>query len=352
MLVDIEILNAFFSGSEITSVSKFGNGHIKKTFLITTKEEKYILQNINTIVFPDAELLIKNHLLVDKIISSTNDKSYQIPKLLKTNAGNNFYKDKKGNYWRAFNFLNNTYSIEKTETTQQAEEAGRAYGWFISALDNNTGEKPEMPLKDFHNLFFRIQEFNEALANDVAGRSQEISKEITFYLLRTEFMLEIDSLIKSIPKRIVHNDTKINNLLFSDGKVEAIIDLDTVGEGSLLHDFGDSLRTIANSADEDETNLDKVEFNLDYFSAYTEGFLKHTSTLLNGAEKQFLSSAPAFMTYIIGLRFLTDYLNGDVYFGVSKPQHNLIRARVQQKLIQDIESKDQEINSIVNKLLS
>jgi Ser/Thr protein kinase RdoA (MazF antagonist) len=334
MITPESVISAYFNTSISLKLIPFGNGHIQSTYKVDFDETSFILQKINAAVFTKPEVLISNHLKVLEVLGQ--NPKYIVPQLLKTKNKKFFYKDEEGGFWRLMEFVANTYSLEKTEKPAQAFEAGKAYGWFAKIMQKADVGDFEEAIPQFHSLSLRLKQFEDALQNDLALRKESVRDEIDFFLKRKDELLELEKLIINgeIPKRIVHNDTKINNVLFKNEKAVAVIDLDTTGPGTVLYDYGDALRTIANTADEDEEDLKKVKFSFDNFSGFTKGYLSQTASFLTKSEKENLHLAPVLMTYIIGLRFLTDFLNGDVYFKTSKPKHNLLRSRVQMKLIE------------------
>ncbi len=348
-MIPDKVLKAYFDSSDVKSISPFGNGHIQLTYLVETQKKSFILQKINTKVFTKPELLIKNHLLLQNHIKSSENQEYLIPELINTVEGNNYFSDAEHGFWRLTNYIENSCSLEKTETSSQALEAGKAYGWFVKSLEKADINLFEEPIPDFHNLSLRLKQFEDAVKANIAERRDLIKPEIEFFLERKTFFLSLENDIKSgkIPIRIVHNDTKINNVLFEDNKAKAVIDLDTVAAGTVLFDYGDALRTIANNSVEDEENTDKIIFNWDYFCSFTDGYLRKTNGILTPSEKENLHKAPLLMTYIIGIRFLSDYLNGDIYFKTSKIAHNLGRAKVQQFLLLDMELKNKAMKTYI-----
>ncbi len=348
-MIPDKVLKAYFNLSEIVNISPFGNGHIQLTYRVETKSKSFILQKINTTVFTNPELLIKNHLLIQQHHKLSKDNEYLIPEIIKTLDGNNYFFDTNKGFWRLTNFIENSYSLEKTATSNQAKEAGKAYGWFLTSLVNVKTSLFEEPIPDFHNLSFRLKQFDDAVDANIAERRDLVSSEIEFFIERKNFFLDLENEVKSgkIPLRTVHNDTKINNVLFEENKAKAVIDLDTVGPGNVLFDYGDALRTIANNSAEDEENIENITLNWDYFCSFTEGYLRKTKGILSLSEKENLHKAPLLMTYIIGIRFLSDYLNGDIYYKTSKPRHNLIRSRVQQFLLKDMEQKNNAMKTYI-----
>ncbi|NOY49762.1 MAG: aminoglycoside phosphotransferase family protein, partial [Chlorobi bacterium] len=339
MKIPVDVLNAYFNKDEVKSVSEFGNGHIQSTFKIETPKSDFVLQKINTSVFQQAYILINNHILLQNHLESIEKPDYTIPRLIKTKGDEFYYENQQSGFWRLISYIPNTRSLEKTENPVQAFEAGKAYGWFAKVLQKANISSFEEAIPEFHSISHRLRQFEEALQKDAALRKESVKEEIDFFMQRKEELLKLEQLIVKgkIPKRIVHNDTKINNVLFRGTKAVAVIDLDTVGPGSILFDYGDALRTIANTANEDEEDIKKVKFSFDNYNGFTKGYLSQTASFLSISEKQNLHLSPVLMTYIVGLRFLTDFLNGDIYFKTKKENHNLIRTRVQQKLIMEIE---------------
>ena len=349
-MIPEKVINEYFKPAEVESINAFGNGHIHNTYKVETSWASYIFQRINTSVFTKPDLVIHNHLLLQDHLQDAVNQKYIIPEIVKTREGKNYYSDENYGFWRVTNFIENSYSIEKAEHPTQAYEAGEAYGWFIKSLHNIDVRLFEETICNFHNFSFRLGQFEDAIAKNIVGKKENIKSEIDFYLQRKNslLLLEKDIISGKIPPRIVHNDTKINNILFEDSKAKAVIDLDTVGPGSILYDYGDALRTIANTSIEDEDNLEKVKLQWDNYCHFTEAFLKETKSILTESEKQNLHIAPILMTYIIGIRFLTDYLNGDVYFKTTKPNHNLIRTRVQIELLKDMEMRKPEMKTFIS----
>lgn len=350
-----QIVDQFFPESKILSIISFGNGHINSTYKVRFNDEpnEYILQKINTNIFVNPSDLIDNHLKLQEHLKN-NISDIEIPKLLRTENRAYLFMDEEGGFWRLMNFIKDSYSIEVLESYNQAFEAGKAYGWFLNSCSNLDSSNFKEAIPDFHKLTFRLKQLNEAIEEDKAKRYSEVNEIIKFYKEREEALLQIDSLINGnqIPIRVVHNDTKINNLLFKDDKAIAVIDLDTVGPGTVLYDFGDAIRTIANTSAEDERDLTKVHFNLDAFDAFANGYLGQTNLILEKKELEILHKSPILMTYIMGIRFLTDYLNGDVYYKVKYDDHNLVRSIVQKYLIEQMEHQQVKMIELIKKYKS
>lgn len=349
-----EIINQFLLNKPIKEIKPFGNGHINSTYklVIRNEQKEYILQKINTNVFTKPQQIIKNHQKLQKFIQLEKSE-IEIPQLISTHSGSMLYIDNEKGVWRMMNFINESYSVEVIENKTQAYEAGKGFAWFAKACSELNPLDFYEAIKDFHRLSFRLGQLDDAIKLDKVNRCESVKYLIDFYKHRENYLMEIEKLIdnKEIPLRVVHNDTKINNLLFRNEKAVAVIDLDTVGPGVIFYDYGDSIRTIANTAAEDEKNIDLVDFNLEAFEAFTKGYLQYTSSILNNKEKELLYRAPILMTYIMGIRFLTDYLNGDVYYKTEYANHNLVRSLVQKRLIELMELNKNKMKLIISNLI-
>jgi hypothetical protein len=346
-----ETIKVFFPYHYITDVIPFGSGHINSTYKLELKGEdsSYILQKINTDVFKDPNGIAEAHYRLQEAVFNTKQ-SLTIAKLIPTATGQILHTDKDGGVWRMTSFISNSYSIDVVKEDWQAFEAGKAFGWFAKTCNKLNPNDFKESIKDFHRLSFRLSQFKQAIANDKAGRLNAISKIIKFYEEREEELNSIEKMVDEgeIPLRIVHNDTKINNLLFRGKKAAAVIDLDTVGPGIIYYDYGDALRTGANTAEEDEVDLSKVHFNMESFSAFTKGYIGQVKTIIANTEEKLFYQAPILMTYLMGIRFLTDYLNGDTYYKTSYENHNLARSLVQKTLIESMENKKEEMKEIIS----
>lgn len=340
------IVNAYFPNAPKFIANPVGSGHIHKTYVlkVSGRTEKFILQQINTGVFNDPNQLITNHNRLYRIFEQQVEPPFDIPALLLTIDSDDpyLYTDDQGEVWRLMEHIPGSYSIDQLESVDMAREAGKAFGWFIQLTTGLSGESFTLPIPRFHDLAFRLEQLYEAISSDKAGRKKSSQPLIDFFYDRQSVFEDLQNKITSgtIPQRITHNDTKINNVLFRRKQAVAVIDLDTVGPGVIHYDYGDSLRTITNFAVEDEQDLEKVAFNQDAFIAYTQGFLAKTAGLLQEAEHESLYLAPRLMTYIMGIRFLTDYLNGDSYYATKYPEHNFVRSQVQKTLLQSMEDAE------------
>jgi thiamine kinase-like enzyme len=350
------IIKAFFPTKTIMEVVPHGNGHINDTYkvLFEGEDDKYILQRINTTVFTNPVGVIENHFKIQQHLEK-QETDLEIPSLfpLSDNSGH-LYTDEECGVWRIMNFIKDSRSIEIVEEDWQAAEAGAAFGWFANVNGVLKATEYTEAIKDFHRLSFRLQQLNEAIEGNKAGRLDEIQELVDFYKAREEKLMVIEKLVDAgeIPLHVVHNDTKINNLLFRGDKACAVIDLDTVGPGILYYDFGDAIRTISNTAAEDEKDLSKVSFNNSAYKAFAQAYLKECKAIVSPKENSNFYLAPVLMTYIMGIRFLADYLNGDVYYKISFPGQNIARAKVQRKLIECMEANEKVMKDIISEVLN
>jgi len=349
-----EVMNAF----EIEfTVDPYGDGHINDTYIADSRP-KYILQRINTSIFTNPQKLMENiegvtkHL--GKIIKENGgNPDRETLTVIKTKDGKLFYKASDGSCYRMYKFIDHTISLNLPENPHQFESSAKAFGRFQNMLADFDANSLYETIPDFHNTPKRTDALKKAMADNVAGRKDEVQDIYNKYLEYENDCATITLDLESgaIPKRVTHNDTKLNNVLFDATTKEGIcvIDLDTVMPGSLLFDYGDSLRFGASTAAEDEADLDKVWFDLEYFESYTRGFLSELKDKITAREVELLPVSALTMTYECGIRFLTDYLNGDTYFKIHYPDQNLVRAKNHLKLCQDIASKLEEMKKIVAK---
>ena len=349
------IIRRFRIDGNVKNAYPFGSGHINDSYKVLTNDKNYLLQRINHEVFKDVRGLTNNisrvsdH-LTEKIAGKGSH--MQILTSIRTLNGEFIYKDDDENNWRVFDFIENSKSYNRVENPELAFEGGKAYGWFIKMLNDFPVNTLVETIPMFHDMNFRLENFQKALNTNPAGRAGEVGKEIDFVNQRAEEMKLVLNLGKEgkIPIRVTHNDTKINNVLFDqDEKAVCVIDLDTVMPGYVHYDFGDAIRTFTNTADEDEKDLSKVSMSLELYEGFAKGFLSETKSILQPAELETLALSARIMTYIIGLRFLTDYLDGDVYYKTHYPGHNLTRARVQFRLIESMEAQMSMMEEIIRK---
>ena len=358
MAIDVESIPGHFAEnlSAFTTIP-ITLGHINQTHKVMVNgAPAFLLQQINNTVFQNVDALMQNTQLVLNTLESamaTHSDGLLVPKLIMTKTGTTYYLDDEGKYWRMLSFIHGSKTIETVKKYSDAYEGGKAYGLFLNGVSSLQADQLNITIPDFHSLDIRFKALQKAIELNPANRKIEASEEIEFALSIIEARMSIPDLIAagSIPTRIVHNDTKFNNLIFSrQGKAIAVIDLDTVMPGSALFDFGDAIRTAANSAREDEANLNNVQFDISIFEAFAAGYIESTEHLLTPAELDNFPEAAFFMTYIIGIRFLTDFLNGDVYFHTRYPNHNLIRARVQFEMLRKMQQQLPEMKKVINRI--
>ena len=358
----VNIIDKFKIDGDILSIEKYGNGHINDTHLLTLKtgenECKYILQKINKNVFKSPEKLMKNfasvtEYLANKINELGGDPQRETLNLIKTVDGNSCYVDENGEVYRMMLFVKNSVCYDKVERSEQFYESAVAFGNFQRLLEKYPAGTLEETIVDFHNTPKRYENLMKAVKADVKGRAAEVESEINFAREREAFCYTLENarVDGKLPLRVTHNDTKLNNILFDrdSGKPICVIDLDTIMPGYSVNDFGDSIRFGASTAAEDERDLSKVNFDLDLYEMYVKGFIEGMGDALAKGELELLPIGAIMMTLECGMRFLTDYLEGDVYFKTSREKHNIDRARTQFKLVADMESNLKKMHVIVNK---
>lgn len=356
----IEAIN--FNGS-IVNVKSFGSGIINDTFLVVCKdnddkEEKYILQKINNSIFKNIEKLMKNYCnicnyLKEIVKNNHGDVDRETITVIPTKDGKSFFKDSKGNYWRSIKFISNTITYDVLESANDFYKFGKAFGKFQNMLSEYKAEDLYESIPNFHNTKERFNIFLNAIKNNKANRLENVREEVNFILERkNDTSVLIDMYERGeLPLRVTHNDTKISNILMDEKTKEGIcvIDLDTIMPGLSLYDFGDAIRSGATHALEDEKDLSKVYIDLEFFEAFTKGFLEGTNSTLTENEISMLPMGAKVITLEQGIRFLTDYLDGDVYYKTNYEDQNLDRTRTQLKLVRDIELKWDKLKCIVDK---
>ncbi len=358
-----EIFSFFDTEGTFSDAVTCGSGHIHDTYrIINTEKDKddYILQRINNNVFRKVPELQQN---IERVTRHIQFRLSQIPgsdikreslTLIRTKKGGSWIKDEDNNYWRLFIYIADHRSYDIVDSPSKAFEGGRAIGRFQAMLADLPGEPLHETIPFFHHVGKRLDTFLNSVRTDIAGRAAGVSEEIDFVLKRAEEMKVIISLGDEgkIPLRITHNDTKFNNILFDNNdKALCVIDLDTVMPGYVHYDFGDAIRTAANVASEDETDLSRIRMNIELYKAFSKGYLSEAADTLNDVEKEYLAFAPKLITYIMAVRFLTDYLDGDVYYKIHHPNHNLDRARAQMKLVKSMEEQSAEMQKIIRKII-
>ncbi len=315
----------------------YGNGHINDTYLVN---DDYILQKINTAVFKDPDGLMKNiELVTDFLRKGANDPKREVLKINKTVDGKNYFRDDEGTVWRLYDRIQNACGVENAQSSKEMSACGFAFGDFQRKLNDFNAALLSETIPDFHNTAKRFITFGNVLEKDACGRAKNAQAEIAFVLEHEKFISDTMALYSQLPLRVTHNDTKLNNVLLDAVTREpvCVIDLDTIMPGYVSNDFGDAVRFGANTAAEDEKDLDKVKFSMEMYDAFKDGFLKGCGNALTDGEVNALPIGAMLMTLECGMRFLTDYLDGDNYFKIAYAEHNLVRCRTQLKLVSEME---------------
>ncbi len=365
----LAIAQKFDTTGNIVEIKPLGPGFINDTFIVKTKGEgarKYILQRKNHLIFPDVPGMMKNIELVTehirkKVIAEGGDPLREVltvtvrkPETMSETekadpSGHLYYKDANGNFWAMCIFIEGSVTYEKADTPRLCYKGGEGIGKFQAQLSDFTTPLNET-IKGFHNIRWRFEQWDEAIARDAAGRVAGLQEEIGWIESRKDEMLDFWSKVEdgTIPTRVTHNDTKISNILFDDkGNVLCVIDLDTCMSSTSLNDFGDAIRSYTNTGAEDDRNLDNVGMSLEMFSAYTQGYLSQRKSNLTDSEIEYLAFSARYITYEQVLRFLMDYIDGDTYYKTAYPEHNLVRTRAQYKLLRSIEDQYEAMKDIV-----
>lgn len=344
-----DILKQFQVEGDVTSIEPYGSGHINHTYLAQMADDKkYILQGINTTIFKDTDQLMENILNVtsylrEEIVRTGGDPARETLTVVMTNDGKSYYTDEEGNKWRVYDFIEGAQTFDAVESKEDFYQSAVAFGNFQAKLANFPADTLHETIPNFHNTAKRYRDLEKAIEEDVKGRVAEVGPEIAFVRERSKELSELhDMLAKGdLPLRVTHNDTKLNNIMIDSDTHKAIcvIDLDTVMPGLSAHDFGDAIRFGANTAAEDEPDVSKVSLSLELFEIYVKGFLEGCGGRLTPNEVKVLPMGAKMMTIECGMRFLADYLEGDVYFKISREKHNLERCRTQFALVADMEKK-------------
>jgi hypothetical protein len=340
---------------EFAGATTHGSGHINDSYCATFHQAgmpvRYILQRINHNIFKNPIAVMENiqrvtsHLAAK--VSGDPDRSRLVLTLVPARDERAWHVDRDGSYWRTYRFIENAHTYDVVESADQAFQAGKAFGRFQKLLVDLPAPRLHDTIKDFHDTPKRFMALEKAIASDVAGRAIFAGREIEFaFAHRSITSVLIDA---NLPERITHNDTKFNNVMLDDvtGEGICVIDLDTAMPGLALHDFGDMVRTATSPANEDEQDLSKVTMQFSMFEALLRGYLASAGDFLTKAEKQHLVFSGKLMTFEQGIRFLTDYLRGDVYYKVNRDEQNLDRCRTQFKLLESIEQQEERMHRLV-----
>ncbi len=357
-----KIASQFCIGGKILQAEPYGSGHINDTYAVTATDgnerTRWLFQRINSGVFKNVEALMDNILRatshIRKKLENKADRNpdREVLTLIPTKEGAPYLQTEDGEYWRCYIFIDNAASYDICREPEQAFEAARAFRSFEASLSDLPAELFHETIPFFHHSPKRFEALEETITEDPCNRAAGAKPEIAFATDRKDMTEQVVKLMEKgvIPRRITHNDTKLNNVLIdnSTGKAACVIDLDTIMPGSILYDFGDMVRTSTPTCMEDEPDPDKVDMSMDLFEALVKGYLEEAS-FITKPEIEHLAFSGRLITFTIGIRFLADYLAGDTYFKIHRPNHNLERARVQFKLVDLMEKRAEEMEALVLK---
>ena len=351
-----KIVAKFCTDGKATSIAPCGNGLVNHTFVVNTESDtRYLLQAINKNVFPNGPELVNNIYKITSFLKAKTDDPRAVITLVPTKNGGYCHVDGEGVCWRLSDYLDDVVCLERFETLDEFYQCAYGFGNFQRQLSDFPVDTLFETIPNFHNTPLRFEAFMKAVNQDVLGRVEDVKEEIEFFISQKDFYpVLFDANKKGLqPIRVTHNDTKTNNVMLDEKtrKPVRVIDLDTVMPGFSVNDFGDAIRFGANTAAEDERDLSKVSLDLELFEVYTKGFLAGCAGGLTEAEIMLLPEGAKMMTVECGMRFLTDYLEGDKYFKTKYPGHNLDRARTQIELVRDMNRKWQTMKDIVKKYI-
>lgn len=344
------IIQAFKIEGNFIASEIINSGYINNTYKIITSDESYILQRINNHIFKDVDKLSENiHRITTHIQSKTSkEKQGKVLIIIPTKGGNKYYKNNDGSFWRMFNYIHDSKTIETLNNEKQAESLGRAFGNYHKVLSDLPMPKLFDVLPDFHNTPKRIEQLKKAINQN--NKHIKVKDQVDYLLSLASEMYEIITLgnQQKIPLRTIHQDAKVGNILFNQNdEIICIIDLDTTMSGYLAYDFGDAVRTGMNSASEGEKNIAKVSLDINLFKAFTKGYAKASKNFITHEEIKSLMLGVKIITYEQAIRFLADYLNNDIYYKTEYQEHNLVRTKVQIFLLKDILKNFNQMNDFV-----
>ncbi|MEN8248179.1 MAG: aminoglycoside phosphotransferase family protein [Bacteroidota bacterium] len=352
----ISIANSFQIEGEIDQVKVLGEGYVNDTYIVTTKgnSPSYIMQRKNRRIFSSIPSMMENIRKVclhmkKKVEIAGGDPLREAMTVIPSNDGKLYFLDDEKEYWSVTLFIEDTITYESVDTAELAYAGGKGIGRFQSMLADLHEPLVDI-LPGFHDIRYRYKQWDEVLAKDPVGRKSGILKEVEWIESRRREMLDFWQLVENntIPRRVTHNDTKINNILFNkDGEVLCLIDLDTVLNSTVLNDFGDAMRSYTNTGLDDDEDLDNVSMDIEIYKAFTRGYLEETHSFLSREELEYLAFSAKYITYEQVLRFLMDYIDGDKYYKTKYPEHNLVFASAQYKLLLSMEEKYEEMKEIV-----
>ena len=352
-----KIASRFDIPCEIVRIENMGEGFINDTLRVLTPDgnRDYILQRKNKRVFCDIPAMMENirsvtSYLKAATVATGGDASREVLTQIPLRDFSQLYwQDEEGEYWTVCEFVPGSIAYERVDTTSQAFEGGRGIGRFHRLLEGFR-EPVSDTIPGFHNLRLRFKQWDEALKADISGRKSSVLEEISWIESRRDEIMAFQTMIETgrFPVRVAHNDTKISNILFdADGHALCVIDLDTMMNATVFNDFGDAIRSYTNTGAEDDADLSRVSCSMEYFEAYTRGFLAECGSMLTADELEWLPFAGRFITFEQVLRFLMDYINGDTYYKVAYPDHNLVRTRAQFALLSSMEQQYPRMQAIV-----
>jgi len=356
-----EVAGKFKLDGTVSNVAPLGEGFINDTFIIELKEgsPRYILQRKNKRVFSPVPAMMENiqkvcsHIKA-KVAKAGGDPMREAMTIIPAFDGKLYYEDEENEFWAVSLFIEDTIAYDSAQTPELAYSGGKGIGKFQSLVADLDEHLTDI-LPGFHNIRIRFEQWDNTLQRDPVGRKKLVAEEIEWIENRRKEMMDFWELVEdgTIPTRISHNDTKINNILFDKkGEVLCVIDLDTVLSSTVLNDFGDAIRFYTNTGKEDDTNLDNVSMNMEIFKAFTKGYLEEAASFLIDKELEYLPFSAKYITYEQVLRFLMDYIDGDNYYKIKYPEHNLVRTRAQYKLLTSIEEQYEDMKQEVKKILA
>lgn len=352
------IAEAFAFDAPVVEIATLGQGFINDTYIVRTEKSRYILQRKNHNIFPDVPAMMSNiqrvtqHLKA-KVKAAGGNPEREVLTVIPTKKGALYHRD-GDNFWAASLYIEGSVTHDVANTPRLAYMGGRGIGRFQAMLADFDEPLREV-IKGFHNIRWRFEQWDRSLSEDRAGRKASVKDEIEWIESRRAQMLAFWEMVERgiLPMRVTHNDTKLSNILFDENdEVLCVIDLDTVMSSTALNDFGDAIRSYTNTGAEDDTDLSRVAMNIETFRHYTEGYLSERGESMTRSEREWLAFSALYITYEQVLRFLMDYIDGDTYYKTAYPEHNLVRARAQHKLLQSMEQQYDEMQAIVRELLA
>ncbi len=351
-----EIIRNFALDGNAVSVKPLGDGFINDTFVaVADSGRRYILQRKNKNIFPDVPAMMDNIVAVtEHIKGKVADPMRETLTVVPALDGKPYWEDQDGEFWAVTDFIEGSKTFDIADTPDLARQGGLGLGHFQALLADFHKPLAEV-IKGFHNIRWRFVQWDASIAADKAGRVKDLATEISWIESRRQRMLDFWKMVEDgiLPMRVTHNDTKLSNFLFdaATGKVLCAIDLDTVMSSTSLNDVGDAIRSYANHTFEDDPDYSKVWIRFDMYEAYMHGYLSEVKDFLSDSEKEWLAFAPLYITYEQVLRFLMDYIDGDSYYKIKYPEHNLVRTRSQEALLESMEAGYDRMKEIVASLL-